>query len=205
MNDSLNERLKSQRKKLNITQKELAKRLPFTVTSVAISQWETGQTEPKPSKLRAMAEFYCVGFDWLSTGRVTASDIDPESIDAITIPSIKAILNSNWQSEYLKIDSKLLKKKDNLAWFEVEGDCMSPLLTEGTIIIVDTSDRLVRDGSRYLLRGGDILRMKQLSQSINGFTVKSLNPSYPDEQYPNTEFAKHYEIMGREILKISKN
>jgi transcriptional regulator with XRE-family HTH domain len=64
----LGTRIASARKAAGIkTQSELAGRLE--VTRGAVSQWETGETEPSASSLRRIAMVTEQDFDWLATGR----------------------------------------------------------------------------------------------------------------------------------------
>jgi phage repressor protein C with HTH and peptisase S24 domain len=71
----------------------------------------------------------------------------------------------------------------SLAFIKVQGDSMSPTLSDGDDILVDESDGAarIRDGI-YVLRRDDSLMVKRIAVSPTGrhATIKSDNPSYPE-------------------------
>ena len=69
MSQRFSERLKMLREKQKLSQRELSKKLNMKMSAVAISQWETGISEPKMSNLKALSEYFDVDIAWLSTGR----------------------------------------------------------------------------------------------------------------------------------------
>lgn len=205
MSSSFQSRLKDLRKQKGLTQIALANALPNKVTAVSISQWETGQTVPKMNNLTALAEFFDVGIEWLSSGRSLSSDIDIELLNSIAIPNIQANLTAEWKDSYLVLDSSLLKKKDKIGWHKIEGDAMSPFLPNGSIVVLDTQDLKVTDGELYLINYENIYRVKQLSQTRTGYIVKSFNEAYQEECYSPQSFSKEISILGCVILKITNN
>lgn len=80
------------------TQTALAKELGITRSSV--SQWESGDTEPTPEKLRAIAVLTGVDYEWLATNRGGPS-FSGKSVTALTNLSretdIRPIIDSNAQ------------------------------------------------------------------------------------------------------------
>jgi phage repressor protein C with HTH and peptisase S24 domain len=70
-----------------------------------------------------------------------------------------------------------------LSFIRVEGDSMSPTLSNGDDILVDRGDALdrLRDGI-YVLRRDDTLMVKRvaLNPSSRLATIKSDNPAYPE-------------------------
>jgi len=60
-------RIRESRKLKKISQKELSELI--SVTASAISQYETGQSEPSIKKLSKIAIALDVSFEWLATGR----------------------------------------------------------------------------------------------------------------------------------------
>ncbi|SDX59273.1 helix-turn-helix domain-containing protein [Eubacterium barkeri] len=73
------QRLKQLRKKNNLTQSQLAKRLGLQ--SAAVSKYETGQTEPSLAMLWAMAELFQVSIDYL----IGYSDVENPMVDETRI------------------------------------------------------------------------------------------------------------------------
>ena len=56
-------RLKELRKEQNLSQKELARRLETTNSSIC--DWERGRSQPSLEKLSALADCFCVTTDYL--------------------------------------------------------------------------------------------------------------------------------------------
>jgi hypothetical protein len=86
-----------------------------------------------------------------------------------------------------------------LSFIRVQGDSMSPTLSDGDDILVDQSNVTgrLRDGV-YVLRREDTLMVKRLalSPSGRGVTIKSDNPAYPEWRDCDLETL---EILGRVV------
>lgn len=87
----------------------------------------------------------------------------------------------------------------DLSLIGVQGDSMSPTLSDGDDILVDQSDRAerLRDGI-YVLRRDDALSVKRLAinPSTRRITIKSDNPAYQD--WPDCELST-LNIIGRVV------
>lgn len=78
---TLGARITQAREGAGLSQTALGKSLG--ITRSAVSQWESGDTEPTPEKLRGIAMETGVNYDWLATGRGAASaDIRSEDVAA---------------------------------------------------------------------------------------------------------------------------
>jgi phage repressor protein C with HTH and peptisase S24 domain len=105
---------------------------------------------------------------------------------------------------YFGFDERWLKgltstSAERLSIVRVQGDSMSPTLSEGDDILVDpgdTSERL-RDGI-YVLRADGALVVKRLALNPVGrrVTVRSDNPAYPD--WPDCSLDEIH-VIGRVI------
>lgn len=86
---------------------------------------------------------------------------------------------------------------DALSVIQVEGDSMYPTLSDGDHILVDTSDRRVRDGI-YVLRTDDSLHVKRLAinPATGALTIRSDNPAYPS--WPDCR-PSSVEVIGRVV------
>ena len=63
MTETMGDRIRMQRARLRMSQAELGKKIGLTVNSV--SALESGQVDPKVSKLKAIAEVFDVSTDYL--------------------------------------------------------------------------------------------------------------------------------------------
>lgn len=61
----------------------------------------------------------------------------------------------------------------------VLGDSMAPEFLEGEIIVIEP-EGLAADGAFVLAHANDEWIFRQLRQSDAGWTLKALNPAYPD-------------------------
>lgn len=105
---------------------------------------------------------------------------------------------------YFAFDERWLRRltgagADNLTLIRVEGDSMSPSLTDGDDILVDQSDAAerLRDGI-YVLRIEDALVVKRLALHpiTHRVTVQSDNPAYSD--WPDCRI-EDIHVIGRVI------
>ena len=90
-------------------------------------------------------------------------------------------------------------KSSDLSVIKVQGDSMSPTLSDGDDILVDAGDRIdrLRDGI-YVLRRDDALLVKRVAPSpaSRRITIKSDNASYPS--WPDCEISD-VDIIGRVV------
>ena len=82
--------------------------------------------------------------------------------------------------------------------FRVSGDSMIPMLYPRDTILVNTDETNIVDGKLYAIRYGDELRVKYLSRRLDGTIVlRSVNPSYKDEEVSPELADQHISIIGR--------
>ncbi len=204
MNERFNQRLKQLREEHRLSQRELAKELKINVTPVAISQWETGITEPKMSNLKALADFFKVDIEWLNSGKTKATEIDRTDPRILHIAPIQLDTVKKPINQFIALSEDLIYETQNVGWFEVEGNSMSPLIPNGSTVIVDRGNLTIKDDSLYLLDIGEGLRVKQISQTLSGYVVRSFNEQYPDELFETQAFTQKFKVLGRVIRIISK-
>jgi SOS-response transcriptional repressor LexA len=86
----------------------------------------------------------------------------------------------------------------DLVLFEVQGESMQNMLFDGDTVLVDQSDRRVKDGKLYALRIDDELMVKKLQKMPGQIVAKSENPDFGDIEIPiNQEAQNNVEIYGR--------
>lgn len=196
---SLGERIRRRRKLLGLSQKKLANLLGVTYGN--ISHWEVGITNPKPSNLSALAEALDTTVEWLLDG-IEDADKKGDADYFLDIPPLiygggpKYFPKAQLESQGLDLES--------LYWLAAPDDSMSPSVREGDVLIVDVSDREVKDGKVYVIRYGESLIIKRLFKRINGLLLRSDNTAaVPDETLPpNKQDA--IEVVGRVVLRIGE-
>lgn len=203
---SIAERLKFKREELGLTQNALAKKI--NVTGSSISQWERGETAPKGKNLLNLCEIFICSPEWLTEG----SESKLFNNNLINIPfysDVKAAAGIGKNVIIESIDELLLPKKyfkykkiDTLNAIFVRGDSMEPVLNDGSIIVIDRCVDSICDGKMYVIRQGDLLRVKILSNETYGIRVRSYNKDYPDEKYEKSNL-NEIQILGKVIWHSS--
>lgn len=85
----------------------------------------------------------------------------------------------------------------NCILLDVIGDSMEPLMRDGDTILVDMSDKEIRDGKTYLVAYGDDLRVKHVFKSPRGLILRSENQRYADVLIEPEELGTYAIIHGR--------
>ena len=55
------------------------------------------------------------------------------------------------------------------------------------------ADKVIKDDNLYLLDIGEGLKVKQISQTLSGYVVRSFNEQYADELFNSQIFSKNFE------------
>ncbi len=82
----------------------------------------------------------------------------------------------------------------------VRGESMAPLLADGDQVMVDPSQRAIRDGAIYVCRvDGEAEIVKRLYRRPGGrVLVKSDNPAHPEYE---AEIGPGFEVLGRAVWR----
>lgn len=141
---------------------------------------------------------------------------DPETPDTVFIKKVKARpragtggLETDGEAAGLySFHSSFIRRKrgtpEDMVIFEVAGDSMSPTLTDGDLIMINTQDRDARTGLVYLLRLGrgedSELMVKRLERRPgNILLLRSDNPDYEDIPAAMDGAEGEIEIFGRMV------
>lgn len=196
---SLGERIRRRRKLLGLSQKKLANLLGVTYGN--ISHWEVGITNPKPSNLSALAEALDTTVEWLLDG-VEDSEKNSDADYFLDIPPLihgggpKYFPRAQLESQNLDLES--------LYWMSAPDDSMSPSIHEGDVLVIDVSDREVKDGKVYIVRYAGSLIVKRLFKRINGLLLRSDDSTAsPDETLPLSK-QDAIDVVGRVVLRIGE-
>lgn len=204
----ISDRIRLKRLELKLNQRDLARKLKLTAPS--ISQWERGVSVPKGNNLINLARLFKTTPDWLLTG-VEKLDHEPS---CISIPLLENVTASGGQGAFnddelhhnstIPIPNYVIKSRqpENMLAIRIMGDSMEPMLYDGGIAVIDTSEVLIRDGKAYVFRQDGMLRVKRLVSIVGGVVINSQNPAYETE----TLFFKDttdFQVIGRCIWGAS--
>lgn len=184
------------------------------VSPQAVGGWKkTGMISR--DKIVPVARTIRRSIDWLLTGRgpETASiDADYEFIPRY---DVRAAAGAGSENEYEEVDKHLAFRRDwllekglrakDLKIIAAAGDSMEPRISDGDILLVDTSDRFqIQDGKIYALNIGGMTRVKRLSIRYDGSLVirsDNLASDPPHEEVVPKEEAEAValNIIGRVV------
>lgn len=215
---NIGERLRLVRNKFGLTQPAAASK--FNIPVGTLKQYEKGPSEPGAGALRGLAEGG-INTNWLLTGEgdmlladapqrpelpVAAIDLH-EDFALVSLYNVEAsaghgaVVGEEQEISQLAFRKKWLKNKnlrqDKLALIKTRGDSMEPTLSDGDLLLVDTSIEKIIDDAIYVIQTDHQLVVKRLQQSFDGsLAVISDNPRY-NQQRLDPEQAIGLKIAGR--------
>ncbi|MGI2078454.1 S24 family peptidase [Shewanella putrefaciens] len=222
---TFNNRVKSRRDEIGLTQIQLAKKVG--VSGVTISQWESGDYSPKGKNLYKLAEALECSPDWLIFGeeKQTKPESNAEFIggfetwdrnsplgdDEVEIPfymEVELAAGSGiadireYYGPKLRFSKSTLRRQgvsvSEARCVKVNGNSMEPVLPHGSTVGVDTSQTNIIDGKMYAIDHDGMLRVKMLYKLPGGgMRLRSYNTDeWPDEHISHDQL-KHIKIIGK--------
>lgn len=89
--------------------------------------------------------------------------------------------------------------ENELALVFAKGDSMEPTISDNETVMVDTSEKNLRDGQIYVIRNGDHLLVKRIQTLWNdGVQLLSDNKEYPPQEIPSTDL-ENLEVIGKVV------
>lgn len=196
--DNIMNRIKAARITRGLSQKELATDLG--VVQSAVSQWETGRTEPDFATTRKIANILGVSVDYLID-----SEMSGHSSGGISVPvlgdvaagiPIEAITDI---VDYEEIDAALAKTGDFFG-LRIKGASMEPRMREGDVVIVRKQDTAETGETVVVLVNGDSATVKKIKYGPDGITLLPTNPSFDPIFYSAAEVeALPVRVIGKVV------
>lgn len=206
MKKHISDRIKSRRRQLGLTQRHIAEKL--SVTPSAVTQWESGMTEPK--LILELSKILQCSQEWLLYGKG-----DPDSLTNVSegpeikglVPLISWVQAGQWTEVVDVCDLGLAETHiacpaphgDQTYALRVHGDSMtSPhgrTYPEGAIIYVDPDQNgSPNSGDRVIARliGENAVTFKCYIEDSGRKFLKPLNPAYPI-------ITEEFHILGKVI------
>ncbi len=159
-----------------------------------VEESELGAPEEKSYLLPESESVTARESDWVEVDRLPlGASAGPGALTGLEAPFDVFRFSRRWLREQ-GLDGA------QLAALKVEGDSMEPLLRDGDEILVDRSQRPLRDGV-HVVRLGDTLMVKRLASAGPGrATLLSQNLSYPPLEVSLEDLA----IIGRVVWKSGR-
>ncbi len=217
MDKYIPDRLKNERIRLNLSQKDIADAID--VTSKTVGRWERDDAIPSDK----LALLVGLGFDalYILTGKQPEQLQDKNvsfSLDSefAHIPVRDVVVSAGhgvnndcedvlyhfaYRKDWLK--SRGLFEKD-LEIIVVRGDSMEPTINDGDSILINTAENDPQDGHIYVIRGGDTLWVKRAQRQFDGgLLLLSDNKTYPPMRL-DLETLQDVQVIGK-VVNSSKN
>ena len=126
---------------------------------------------------------------------INVYDIEASAGHGAVVSSEEPLYDLAFRREWLEGMTQASDKE--LAVIRAKGESMSPTLTDGDMMLVDTTKRNINYDGLYILRYDDVLRVKRidLNPSTRRYRVKSDNPLYDTFEVE----AADLDVVGRVI------
>ncbi|MCG9625368.1 helix-turn-helix transcriptional regulator [Vibrio mediterranei] len=203
---SIGSRLKEARKRAGLKQKDLAKEVG--VSAQAVSGWERGVTFPQVELYASIANALHCSKDELffATNTDVASSYRCDVFNVPFYDEVKASAGIGFFNSFSEVGSYPLpvsvcrkeSNKQDIIAIRCIGDSMEPIISDGSILAINTSIQQVKDGGIYVVNFQGSLRVKRLYQDSKGIVLSSYNKDYPSEKISNEDLeVNELKIVGK--------
>ena len=210
-----NNNIKEIRKNIGFSQKEVAKNLK--VTQSTVSSWEAGRYEPDSASLQKLADLFNVTVDAL-LGRInSASSIRedtteyisrPKETQEVMIPLIFSIRNIGTQQntvKYIPVPTSYVSRYGrNIVGIVAAGESMSPTLSPGNYLICIPGKAWEND-QIVVVDVNDSETVKRIRRTADGgIDLIPDNKDFEDMHFSPTDINNYkIRILGRVVRSIS--
>ena len=191
--------LRSLRIKAGMNQEELAKKIGCAKST--ISMYENGAREPNFETLEAIADIFNVDMNTLIDRKQSQNQNNSITI----LPSDKIFMRPLYNSvaagfgapaentivSYIPTFINNSLEKDKYIWVNVEGDSMSPLIDDGSKILIRMQESVDSGQIAVVLIDNEEAVVKKVEYGNDFVTLISVNPYYPPRKFE-----------GREVLRV---
>lgn len=199
---SIGQKIEFLRENKKINQDILAKIIG--VSAGAISKWEQDISKPKTESTIKLSEYFGVKLESL-----TKHD-EPISYREVLVSvpfysEVQASAGSGSEildeaCDEICIQAKFIKNPKSTVAVKIKGDSMSPVFFDGAIAFVDKNIRSVVDGQVYVFIQDNLVRMKILEKTPQGYRLKSYNRDYPTESIDIRK--ENIDLIGKVVAQI---
>ncbi len=211
------DKLKECRRAKNMTLEELAlkynRRFDGGLSKGTLSKYENNKQEPLVSVVTNLTEILDVSSDYL-LGR--SDNPNPEENLALSanddnvhnIPVFNSVsaglgrLADSTPDDFVPTFLPYGANPEEYVRINVSGDSMSPLIDDGSQILVRLQPSADNGSVAVVLVDGEEAFVKRLNYGMNWVELESINPYYPARRFENTETSR-VNVLGvvKEITK----
>ncbi|MCH8346996.1 MAG: helix-turn-helix transcriptional regulator [Proteobacteria bacterium] len=164
-----------------------------------VPEWELGspfQGQPGSAHSPGFSDFGDDGIVMIPSYDISAS------------AGFGAFVEREWTDNFMPFQNRFINSltqsnPDNLSILKVCGDSMTPTLSDGDCILVDTLETALKRDGIYVIRNDDTLSVKRISvnPSTGLLAIKSDNPLY--ETWPDCK-PSEVNIIGQ-VIWVGRN
>ena len=202
--------LRTLRIKAGMNQKELAKKIGCAKST--ISMYENGAREPNFETLEAIADIFNVDMSTLIDRKQSQNQNNSITI----LPSDKIFMRPLFDSvaagfgapadntvlSYIPTYINNGSEQDLYIWVNVQGDSMSPLIDDGSKILVKKQDSIDSGQIAVALIDGEDAVVKKVAYGSDWIELLYVNPYYPPRRFEGAE-VQRIRILGI-VKEVSK-
>lgn len=197
--------LKRLRQEKKLTQQKLADILG--ISRSAIGMYENGEREPDFETLEAIADFFNVRLDELISSK--KDNIVPLDSDMVFMRPIydSAAAGFNVLAQdtiigYAPTYISTSSEQEKYIWVNVVGDSMSPLIDDGSRILLKKQESVDSGQIAVALIDDEEAVVKKVKYGDNWIELISINPYYPPRRFENGDMNR-VKILGL-VKEVSK-
>ena len=166
---------------------------------------------PRLDSLLRIANAAGVSVEWLATGKESSKSQSEFEEEFALIPGYNvqvaaghgSLAGDESPTRELAFRRKWLRfrglNEKDLALVFAKGDSMEPTISDNETVMVDTSERKLRDGHIYVIRNGDHLLVKRIQTLWNdGVQLLSDNKEYPPQEISSADL-ENMEVIGKVV------
>lgn len=198
-----------------ITQKELCKKT--NIPKSAMSQYMSGKFKPKRKRTYLLAKALDVNEAWLmGFDNVSMERENKEEDQATPLPQTNVFMRPVYDSisagfgviaqdvpvDYMPTYITCPSEQDKYIWINVHGDSMSPLIDDGSKILVKKQPSVDSGQIAAVLVDDEEAVVKKILYNDNTVELHSVNPYYPPRVFKNNDVTR-VQILGL-VKEVSK-
>lgn len=198
-----------------ITQKELCKKT--NIPKSAMSQYMSGKFKPKQKRAYLLAKALDVNEAWLmGFDNVSMERENKEEDQATPLPQTNVFMRPVYDSisagfgviaqdvpvDYMPTYITCPSEQDKYIWINVHGDSMSPLIDDGSKILIKKQTSVDSGQIAAVLVDDEEAVVKKVLYNDNTVELHSVNPYYPPRVFKNNDVTR-VQILGL-VKEVSK-
>lgn len=179
-----------------------------------ISQYKKGLYEPKQKRTQAIAKALNVSVDWLmgadvpmEEGFSTVAPLSPKNIYMRPVYNSAAggfnVLAQDTIIGYKPTYITASSEQDQYIWISVVGDSMSPMIDDGSQILVRKQESIDSGQIAVILIDDEEAVVKRVVYGDTWIELQSVNPYYPPRRFEGAD-VQRLRVFGL-VKEVSKS